>query len=87
MAALNDGAAALELAHRALHHLVRHRAREEDHQVGASHFLAEAAAGLGENFALTLIAVTQVLVAALHTFVAAENDDAHKLLLSLIRVV
>ena len=45
------------------------------------------AAGLGENFALTLIAVTQVLVAALHTFVAAENDDAHKLLLSIVRVV
>ena len=70
-----------------LHHLVGHRAGKKDHQIGSAHFFAQTAARLRKDFALTPIAVTQVLIAALHTLVAAENHNAHKMLPSLIRVV
>ena len=82
MAALNDGAAALELAQRALHHLVGHGIGEKDRQIRAAQLVPQAAGGLGEDLRLTLVAFAKLPVAALHTFVAAKNYNAHRLVLS-----
>ena len=60
-----------------------HRVGEKNHQVRAAEFVAQTAGGLGEHLRLAAVALAEVFVAALHTFVAAKNYNAHLSLLSL----
>ena len=65
-----------------LHHLVGHGIGKKDHQIGIPQFVPKSAGGLREDLRLTLIALAKVLIAAFHTFVAAQNHNTHKLVLS-----
>lgn len=47
-----------------------------------SKIFTKPAGGLREDLRLTLIALAKVLIAAFHTFVAAQNHNTHKLVLS-----
>ena len=82
MAALDDGVLPLQLAERSLHHLVGHGIGKKDHQIGIPQFVPKSAGGLREDLRLTLIALAKVLIATFHTFVAAQNHNTHKLVLS-----
>ena len=81
-AVLDDGVLSLQLAHRAVKHLVRHRIGEENHQIRAADLVPQSSPGFGEDLRLTLVVFTQFLIAAFHTFIAAHDHDAHGDLLS-----
>ena len=77
MAALDAGGRPLQLAESALHQLVGHGGGEEDHQVGASQLVFQAAGGLGEHLGRAFVGLAEFFVAALHALVAAQDHNAH----------
>ena len=78
MTALDDRVAALQLPQGALDHFVRHGAGEENGQIRVAQLVFQAAHRLDENLGPTAVGLTQIHIAALHTLVAAQNDNAHR---------
>ena len=71
MAALDNGGRALQLTEGALHQLVGHGGGEEDHQIRLAQLVLQPAGGLCKHLGRAAVCLTQLLVAALHTLVAA----------------
>ena len=59
------------------HHFVGNGAGKQNHQVGRADLLLHGAVLLGEYLGLVAVFLTYFLVAADHTFVAADNYNAH----------
>ena len=57
---------------------------KQDHQIGGTDLFLHGAVLLGEDLGLIAMALTDFLIAADHTFVAANNYYAHCVFLSLI---
>ena len=77
MAALNNGIAAFYLAQRTLHQLVRHGVRKENHQIWPAKLILQATRRFCQHLGLTAVGLAQLLIAALHAFISAQNDNAH----------
>ena len=67
----------LDLALRALEHLVGERPGETDHQVGIPELILKAPGRFDEYFRAALIFPAQILVLAFHAFVSSQYDHTH----------
>ena len=56
---------------------MRHRSREEDHQIRISDLPAESSGRLEKCLDAAVVFCAQILVTPLHTFVSSEYYDAH----------
>ena len=72
-----DGPLALEVVHGAPHHLMRHRIGKQDQKIGASDLIFHGTGHLREDLRLTVILFTKRFIAADHTVVPADDNDAH----------
>ena len=83
----SGGAGGMDMQHRnavflgllggADHHLVRNRAGKQNHQVWRTDLLLHGTVFLGKHLCLIAVLLAYLLVAANHTFVSADNYNAH----------
>ena len=57
---------------------VRERSCKTDHQIRITQFILQASRWFDEDLLTTFIRFTQILLLALHTFIAAQYDHTHK---------
>ena len=65
------------------HHFMGDSAGEQDHKIRRTDLLFHGAVFLGENLGLIPVLFADFLLAADHTFITANDNNAHKGILSL----
>lgn len=77
MTAGDTGLAALSLLQGAVSHFMGNSIGKKDHQIRPSNLAAEIAGHFGEYLRLTAILFTDRFILTFHTFISANDDDAH----------
>ena len=67
----------LGLLHGTDHHLMRDGFGKQDHQIRGTDLFFHGTVFLGKDLGIVAVALTDLLIAADHTFVSADDDNAH----------